>query len=331
MIKRFLAAALTGTLCAVSLAGCGGTADSQEAVADDAYNIAVIVKLTDGHFKKVMAGAQAYADEHDHVTVEIQSPPSATSYDEQVNMIETALSNDSIDALIVSPLQSDSAATLVQNAQKPIIALDTDFTSDKKSAFVGTGNEDAANQGGTAAVEKAKARGAEKPSVVILTGVQGDETHEARLKGYTEGAQAAGGEVLEVQYCDAQADKAAIAMEGIMQKYQDGVDVVLSTNDDMALAAVKIINDANNPAYEDTVICGFDGNQPAIEAVQSGALTMDIAQLGYDMGYKAVEAMVQVLEGQSVEAFIDSGSQIVDETNLDAYITDMKSKGLWES
>ena len=83
----------------------GSSADSGSS---DAYNISVIVKLTDGHFNKVMAGAKAYADEHDNVNVDIQSPTSATSYDEQVNMIETSLGNPSIDALVLAPLQSNS-------------------------------------------------------------------------------------------------------------------------------------------------------------------------------------------------------------------------------
>ena len=34
-----------------------------------------------------MAGARAYADEHDNVNVDIQSPTAANSYDEQVKMI----------------------------------------------------------------------------------------------------------------------------------------------------------------------------------------------------------------------------------------------------
>lgn len=48
------------------------------------------------------------------------------------------------------------------------------------------------------------------------------------------------------------------------------------------------------------------------------------------MGYMAVEAAVNVLEGQSVESFIDSGSTIVDASNVDAFIADMQDKGLWE-
>ncbi len=335
MKKKLLAMTLASAMLASVLAGCGGSSASTDnggssADSGDAYNISVIVKLTDGHFNKVMAGAKAYADEHDNVTVDIQSPTAATSYDEQVNMIETAVGNPSVDAIVVAPLQSDSASTLVANTDKVIIALDTDFTSDKKTAFVGTGNEDAAKSGGVAAVEAAKAAGIEKPTALIVTGVQGDETHEARLAGYKAGVEEAGGEVVEVQYCDGMAEKAATAMESVMQKFPDGIDIVLSSNDDMAMSVVKIIKDSGNAKYANTIVCGFDGNTSAIQAIKDGSLSMDIAQLGYDMGYKAVEAAVKALEGEQVDSFIDSGSQVVDASNCDAYIEDMTAKGLWE-
>ena len=328
--KRLFAGVLAGAMCLGALSGCGGSGDSNDASsADGSYKVSFIVKLTDGHFSKVMAGARAYAEEHPNVTVDIQSPTSATAYDEQINMIETALGND-YDAVVISPLQSDSAANLVANTDNVIIACDTDFTSEKKAAFVGTGNEDAAKSGGEAAVKEAITRGASKPKAVILTGVQGDETHDARLEGYKKGIEAAGGEVLEVQYCDAQADKAANAMEAIIQKYPSGVDVVCSTNDDMVMAASKAISDAQSSVYKNTVLCGFDGNQAAIEAVRDGSLAMDIAQLGYDMGYKSVEAAVSALEGETVDSFIDSGSQIVSADNVDDYISSMKDIGVWE-
>ena len=88
MKKRLLAMTLASALCAGMLAGCGGSpaSDNGGSSADsgssgNAYNISVIVKLTDGHFNKVVAGAKAYADEHDNVNVDIQSPTSATSYE----------------------------------------------------------------------------------------------------------------------------------------------------------------------------------------------------------------------------------------------------------
>ena len=335
MKKKLLAMTLASAMLAGALAGCGGSSASTDnggssADSGDAYNISVIVKLTDSHFNKVMAGARAYADEHDNVNVDIQSPTAATSYDEQVNMIETAVGNPSTNAIVVAPLQSDSASTLIANTDKVVIALDTDFASEKKSAFVGTGNESASKEAAVAAVKKAQDSGVDKPTVLIVTGVQGDETHEARLRGYRDAIEAAGGQVLEVQYTDTMPDKAAAAMEAVIQKYPNGVDAVLSIADDMALAAAKVIKDSGNTNYADTVLCGFDGNQSAIEAVMDGSLTIDIAQMGYDMGYKAVEAAVTVLEGGSVESFIDSGSKVIDSSNIDEYVADMKSKGLWE-
>ena len=328
---------LAGAMCATLLTGCGGDTSSSSgeggdttASSEESYNIAMIVKLTDGHFSKVMAGAQAYADEHSNVKVDIQSPTSATAYDEQLNMIETTLSNASYDAVIISPQQSDTAGTLVANTDKVIVALDTDFTSDNKSAFVGTGNQEAAEAGGKAAAERAIEQGIEHPTAVIMAGVQGDETHDARLEGYRAGFEAAGGEVLDIQYCEALADRASDNMEAVIQKYPNGVDVIFSTNDDMAMAVVKRIQDSGSAAYADTIVCGFDGNQSAIEAVQDGSLALDIAQNGYDMGYKAVEAAVAVLNGESVKSFIDSGSTVVDSSNVESYIADMQEKGLWE-
>ncbi len=345
MKKRVIALAMTGLMTAGMLAGCGGSssssssaagsssaseASSSSASSEDALNISFIVKLTDGHFNKVMAGARAYADENPDVNVDILSPASATSYDEQVNMIETSLGNDSVDGLVVSPLQSDSAANLIAGTDKAIIACDTDFTADEKAAFVGTGNKDAAKAGGKAAVELAIANGVENPTVVILTGVQGDETHDARLEGYREGAEEAGGEVLEVQYCDGVADKAATVMEAVIQKFPEGVNCILSTNDDMVMAAAKVVKDSGGDAYADALLCGFDGNQTALEAVKDGTIAMDVAQEGYQMGYKAVEAVVAVLNGETVDSFIDSGATVVNAENVDDYIQSMKDIGVWE-
>ena len=332
MKKKLLAMTLASAMCVSMLAGCGGSSsgDSSASSSDDAYNISVIVKLTDSHFNKVMAGANAYADEHDNVNVDIQSPTAATSYDEQVNMIETAVGNPSTDAIVVAPLQSDSASTLIANTDKVVIALDTDFESEKKSAFVGTGNEAASKEAAVAAVKKVQDGGVDKPTVLIVTGVQGDETHDARMNGYKAGVEEAGGEVVEVQYCDGMAEKAATAMESVMQMHPDGIDIVLSSNDDMAMSVVKIIKDSGNAKYADTIVCGFDGNTSAISAIKDGTLGMDIAQLGYDLGYTAVEAAVKTLEGEQVDSFIDSGSKVVDSTNCDEYIDDMKAKGLWE-
>lgn len=42
---------------------------------------------------------------------------------------------------------------------------------------------------------------------------------------------------------------------------------------------------------------------------------MSVAQMAYEMGYKAVETMVQVLDGETVDEFVDSGSDVVTPDN----------------
>ena len=44
-------------------------------------------------------------------------------------------------------------------------------------------------------------------------------------------------------------------------------------------------------------------------------LTMSVAQQGYEMGYMAVEAVVNALNGETIEEFIDSGADVVTAEN----------------
>ena len=332
MKKKLLAMTLVSALCAGMLAGCGSSAstdstgDSGSTASGDAYNVTVIVKHTDGHFNKVIAGARAYGSEHDNVNVEIQSPTSATSYDEQVNMIETALGNPGIDAVVIAPQQSTSTATLVDTATKPVVALDTDFTSDKKACFVGTGNEDAALNGGKAVAEACKALGKDKPTAVIIAGVQGDQTNTARMNGYKAGVEEAGGTFLsdEVQYADATADRATTAMEAIMQTHPEGIAIICANNDDMAMAAARAAQ--GHDAYKNTIFLGFNGDRAACEAILAGQMTMSVAQMAYEMGYKAVETMVQVLDGETVDEFVDSGSDVVTPDNAQERLDTLKTQ-----
>ena len=89
----------------------------------------------------------------------IKGPPSETSYQDQINMIKTDLSDDTFDGYLIAPLQSESVASLIADTEKPVMAFDTDIDSEKCLAFIGTGNKEAAKQGALAAVEAAKAAG----------------------------------------------------------------------------------------------------------------------------------------------------------------------------
>ena len=326
MKKRLLAMLLTGALCA-SMAACssGGEASTGETGGEtggessgSGYSVDVILKTTASEYwQYVQAGAMAYMQDNPDVTVTVKGAPSETSYQDQLNMIQTDLADDSYDGYVIAPLQADMVANLISGQTKPIVAVDTKIDAPEVLSFVGTGNESAGALGGAAAVEAAKAAGWTDIKAIEIAGVQGDTTNTDRMNGYMKGIEEAGGDFLEdeVQYADAVATKAVDAMNGIMSRYPDGIAIICANNDDMAIAAAKAAADSGNEAYANTIFLGFDGIQSACDAILEGRLTMSVAQQGYEMGYMSVEAVVNALNGETIEEFIDSGADVVTAEN----------------
>ena len=336
--KRVLAMLLAGAM-TLSMTACGGSGGSgtktdsgdqggSSASGSAKYNVSVILKtLAAEYWQYVKSGAEDYAAEHpDEVTVDVKGPSSEIAFDEMQNMIETDLSSGTYDGLVISPLQSDTAAQLVSGTKLPIVAVDTVFEGPEVVSFVGTGNEAAAKKGGEAAVEAAKAAGWTDIKCIEIAGVQGDETCSARMRGYEVGVTEAGGEFLssEVQYADATADRATTAMEAIMQTHPEGIAIICAHNDDTAMAAARAA--AGHEAYKNTIFLGFNGDRAACEAILSGQMTMSVAQMAYEMGYKAVETMVQALNGEKVEPVVDSGSDVVTPDNAQERLDTLKTQ-----
>ena len=334
MKKRILAALM---VCAMGLTMTACGSGSTDAPAQDSgatqtssggdysgTKVAIILKtLSSEYWGYVEAGIRA-AEKDLGCTVDLAGPPSETSYDEQQNMIETDLNSGAYDAFVIAPLQADLVKTLIAGKTDPIIAVDTNIDAPEVLSFVGTGNEDAAAMGGKAAVEAAKAAGWDKVQAIAISGVQGDGTAMARLNGYEKGITEAGGEFLkgEIQYADAVADKAATSMEAIMQNHPDGVAIIVCNNDDMAMAAARAAK--GNAAYEKTIFVGFDGIQSACNAILAGEETMSVAQEAYDMGYKAVEAAVKAVNGETLDKFIDSGCDVINKDNAQKRLDTLK-------
>ena len=191
--KRVLAMLLAGAM-ALSMTACGGgnsastdgsSNDGGASASGGSYKVSVILKtLAAEYWQYVKSGAEDYASEHsDKVTVEVKGPSSETAFDEMQNMIETDLSSGTYDGIVISPLQSDTAAQLVSGTKLPIVAIDTNFTAPEVKSFVGTGNEAAAKKGGEAAVEAAKAAGWTDIKCIEIAGVQGDQTNTANAWG----------------------------------------------------------------------------------------------------------------------------------------------------
>ena len=278
--------------------------------------VGVILKtLSSEYWGYVAAGVNAAAADLG-VDVDLQGPANEQAYDEQNNQIETMLTAG-VDAFVIAPLQSDSVASVIGSQNIPILTVDTDADIPGKVAFVGTGNENAAYEGGKFAASKAAA-GAK---AVIIAGDQGNSTSDAREAGYKKALEEAGIEVVGTDYAQSQSDKAASIMENMLQANPD-ITIVCCHNDDTAVAAAKVCKDANR---SDVLVVGFDGCQSGVKAVLAGDMTATCAQSAYGMGYKCVEAAVKAINGESVESFVDTGCTVVNADNAQKYLDELIS------
>lgn len=332
--RRILAAILGGAM-VLSMAACGSTGGSSTAASAAAEStaagaaastagkgnsditIGVILKTLSSEYWGYVAAGVKQAEKDLGIKVELQGPPSETSYNEQSNMIETTLSAGKADALVIAPLQPDMVVTKLQEATMPVLFVDTDAKYDKKVAFVGTSNETAAKTGGEY-IAKLIGKG---KKAVLIGGVQGDPTCEARMKGYREVLEASGIQVLGIQYANATADKAVQVMENFMQTYPQ-IDAVLCNNDDMAMGAQRAAAQAGRA--DKMKFLGFDGNATSVQSIIDGKETASVAQAPYDMGYQSVVNAVKAVKGEKVEKNIIVETKLIDSSNAKEYLATLK-------
>lgn len=316
-MKRLLAALVAGTA-AITLTACGGAADNADnppsnddpvqQESNESIEIGVMLKTMNSDYWKCMIAGLNAASADLGVKVSINGPTSETAYDEQINGIETMLGTE-IDALVLAPLQPESAAQLVSKAQIPVLAVDTTFPAENLASYVGVSNHDAAKAGGEYVADHIKEQG----KVIILAGVQGDTTSEDRIAGFTEGLEGKGCEILSVQYTDAATDRAVGVIEGLLSTYPDGIDAVVCHSDDVAMGAVKALQNAG--IKDKVLVCGFGGISGA-KALESGVLDASININPYQMGYDAVKTAIDVIEDKPVEDFIPTTPEILDSENI---------------
>ncbi|WP_077612866.1 sugar ABC transporter substrate-binding protein [Clostridium sp. Marseille-P2415] len=320
MKRRFLSMLLISAMMA-AMTGCGeknaaSEPGTTEQAASGDITVGVILKtLSSEYWGYVAAGVNA-ASKDLGVKVDLQGPASETAYDEQNNMIETMLSGG-VDAFVISPLQSESVASVIGDVNIPVITVDTDAEIPGKISFVGTGNENAAYQGGLFAAQKA-GKGAK---AVIIGGVEGNATSDARQAGFTKALEENGVEVVSVQYAQSNPDTAANVMENMITAQSGDIQIVCCHNDDTAAGASNALKQLG---LNDIIIVGFDGNQSGVQNIIDGNITATCAQAAYSMGYQAVETAVKAVKGEPVEKFVDTGCEVISADNAKAYLEKLK-------
>jgi ribose transport system substrate-binding protein len=238
-------------------------------------------------------GAKAKAKELGYDLIVLDSQNDAAK---ELSNVEDVLGQN-IKVLLLNPADSEASKASVRAADAkkvPVITLDRGVNGVAVTSHIASDNVAGGKMAGDLIAQKLGGKG----NVVELTGVPGTDAARDRSKGFQEAMAAAPGlKLVDSQTANFDRTQGLNVMENILQAHP-AIDAVFAANDEMALGAIKAIQEAKRKI----IVVGFDGTKDGVEAVKSGAMFATIAQQPTLIGSLGVEAADKVIKGQTVPA-----------------------------
>ncbi len=275
--------------------------------------IAVILKTIDykslAFWQTVKDGIES-AGKDFNVEISIQGPMSETQVDEQITIIRNAMKTKP-DAFVIAAADYDRLIPVAQDIKDskiPLVTIDSFINGDVADVKIGTDNYDAGQKAGAALMDII-------PSgckVVIMSYVQGTSSAIDREQGVRdflngkvdlEDTVFSGGEI-SVAY-----DQAARLL-----KTDPDVKGIIALNDPTTIGAARALNDSGKK--QDVILIGFDNSLSVLSFVEADVVRSTIVQKPFNMGYLGIKTAMDLINGEKVDAFIDTGSKVINHQNM---------------
>ena len=107
-------------------------------------------------------------------------------------------------------------------------------------------------------------------------------------------------EKLSYQFADWNRGQAENRMNRLISQYKDGIELVISNNDEMALGAVEAYRKARYEQAEWPVIFGIDGLDDALEAIKAGEMQGTVYNDKEDQALQIAKLAVEIFRGEDV-------------------------------
>lgn len=324
--QKLLTAVLVG--CVVALTSCGAQHDDNEKFVLVANNLPI------PYWQAAAAGfTQAAAPLR--VKIEIVGPDTFDPAAEQ-QAFQRAVQQKATGILVsvADPklLQDDIDKAIA--AGIPVITIDSDAPASKRLFSIGTNNYEAGLTGAKRLIAELKGKG----NVVVFT--MPEQTNLAeRLKGYRDGLDSHS-MIKIIQVVDIKGDPrvafdTTTTILGDKKQHVDGF-VCLE-----ALAGKEVAAVLNNNKVTDRVVIAMDTDVETLDWIQKNVIAATIAQKPYTMAFVGMRMLDELYHHKvspldsnwstnsfaPIPAYVDTGSTLVDKSNLEAFQQAKKSVG----
>lgn len=306
---------------AAFLGGCG-----RHSSAEHYYLVASNIKLA--YWQSASAGLDKIAAEY-NVHADMRGPDNFDPK-EQVDDFRAVVAQKPAGILVsvVDPKLMQPEIDAAIQAGIPVLTVDSDAPNSKRLYFIGTNNREAGRLGGKALVQKLKGNG----NVVVFT-MPGQPNLEERLAGYKDVlATAPGVHIVDVVDIAGQSTVAFDkAEQDIAKKDKDRVDGFVCLEASAGKEVGEVLRRAN---VKYRVVIAMDVDKDTLDLVKAGVIAATVAQKPFTMAYVGVK-MLDLLhhdplpsltknyavDAQApIPAFVDTGSALVDASNVDQYL-----------
>lgn len=299
-----------GLLTAVCLLCAWGCAGREPREAQEETVIGIVTKSRNSEYWMSVCSGMEKAAQERGAEVVILSPDSETDKKVQKRMIYDLLKMG-VDALAVSPIDSYDNEDYCQAAEEEgvsVYSYDTPV-SDVDVPYIGIDNEKVGYELAKVLAEKLEHRG----NIAVIAGSTAQASHQARIDGFERYMKSEPDiqiEMVKSGYSNLRVSEQE--MEEIREDYPD-LDGIMTTS------AVTALGIAEATSGTEIAIASFDVQEDAIRAVENGSITALAAQSGYDIGYAAVNYIMDDREGVKQEKEKILEARILTKENVGEY------------
>jgi ribose transport system substrate-binding protein len=276
-----------------------------------AYHFLLVPEEMDNDYWRLVERGAREAAKDLNVTLEYSGPVQA-DIEEHIKKIDMAIAAK-VDGIITQGLNENQFNPIINKAIGkgiPVITIDTDAPKSKRIAYVGTDNYLSGFLAGQALIKDTKG----KAVVGIITGRFAAEHQRLRVQGFRDAVKNEPGiKIVAVEESNITRIEAAEKASKILAEHPD-VTAFYGTSALDAIGIAQVVERLG--IAEDLYIIGFDTLPETIELLKKGTIEATVVQKPYEMGYKAVQLMLDIKKGKKVPPIHHTETRVIHKEDL---------------
>jgi ribose transport system substrate-binding protein len=240
---------------------------------------------------------------------------------EQQRIVDDLLAKG-IEAIAISPVDPANQTPMLNNASSKalVITQDSDAPNSNRTAYIGTDNVAAGREAG----ELVKQALPDGGKIMVFVGVLDAANAQQRYQGLKEALQGSNIQIIDVRTDGTDRVRAKSNAADTLVSHPDvaGLVGLWAYNGPAILSAVQ---DAGKTGK--VKIVAFDEADETLSGIKDGAIYATVVQQPYQFGYRSIQMMTKVLNGDRSE--IPDGKQIfvptkqIKQDNVEAFTAEL--------